>query len=229
MADKPKDLTIKGRVSYPTFTYAEAVSRNVKSKYPKADVNTIRPSVDLLLAPSAAEKLVEYLLGEFLPYVEGLGKQDAKGGLSAGEVKLLKRALNEADWETEGVLGLIRPVGEKTKELAPEAVLSLKVNGLQKTDFDLKAVVRSADQLANPMDDLIIPDRGTILPLSDTKLDLYPGSNAGATINLWAFVSGKTPGITASTGTIVFLSDNERFGGGGGLDEDAIFADFDED
>ena len=108
-------------------------------------------------------------------------------------------------------------------------MLSLKVNGLQKTDFDLKAVVRSADQLANPMDDLIIPERGTILPLSDTKLDLYPGSNAGATINLWAFVSGKTPGITASTGTIVFLSDNERFGGGGGLDEDAIFADFDED
>ena len=59
MADKPKDLTIKGRVSYPTFTYAEAVSRNTKSKYPKADVNMIRPSVDLLLAPSAAEKLVE--------------------------------------------------------------------------------------------------------------------------------------------------------------------------
>ena len=45
MADKPKDLTIKGRVSYPTFTYAEAVARNAKSKYPKADVNTIRPSV----------------------------------------------------------------------------------------------------------------------------------------------------------------------------------------
>ena len=32
MADKPKDLTIKGRVSYPTFTYAEAVARNAKSK-----------------------------------------------------------------------------------------------------------------------------------------------------------------------------------------------------
>lgn len=220
----PQEITVRGRLSWPTWTYAEALKRNPKSKFPKPD-DEVKPSFSLLLGEAHAEKLVNHLKDVFLPWCLEQEKAGAKSALTAAQVKKVTRILDEADWETDGVFGLIKAVHEKSRDLAPEAVLELKVNGFKKRDIELKAVVKDESQLANPTDDLIIPARGLILPVEDTKLELYPGSIVASTINLFAFV-GAQVGITASASTAVFVGDADRFGGGGNaIDEDEMFMD----
>ena len=43
MAKSPKNVTIYGRLSVPTFDYQQAVAKNSKSDYPKADVADVTP------------------------------------------------------------------------------------------------------------------------------------------------------------------------------------------
>lgn len=228
--ERPKDITIKGRLSFPKFTMTEALAFNRTSKYAKPD-ERVRPHFFMLLDDVQQDKLVSYIRDQFLPWAAEQGKlpdPEKKSGLSAGQVKKLTKILDEKDWEVDAVLGLINPVAEQTAELAPETVASVKVNGLAGQDLVQKAVVRSEDELANPVDDLIIPERGMILPVKDTVHELYPGCYVAAQLNLWAFVSAGNPGITASTGTVVFVGDGERFGGGAGLDEDEVFMSLDD-
>lgn len=218
----PQVTTIRGRLSWPNFTYAQALKQNTTSTYPKKEED-VKPSFNLLLSQAQADKLVSFIKDTFLPWCVQNEKDGAKSALTAGQVKKMTRALDEADWETEGVLGLINKVHEKTAELAPEAVMSVKVNGFKGSDLELKAVVKAEDELRNPTEDLIIPARGLILPIGDTTHELYPGSMVAAQINMFAFVSAGNPGITASTSTAIFVGHAERFGGGGTLDEDDIF------
>lgn len=228
MGTDPQNITIRGRLSWPNWTYADALKQNVKSKFPKKD-DEVRPSFNLLLTQARTQRLVTHLTDVFLPWCAEQEKNGGKSGLSAAHIKKLNRILADQDWEADGVMGLIYNVHEKTKELAPEAVSSVKVNGFKGRDLDLQAVVKSEADVKAPADDLIIPDRGLILPVNDTKLELYPGSVVAATINLFAFVSANQPGITANTSTAIFVEHDDRFGGGGALiDEDSVFMDDDE-
>lgn len=222
----PQSILIRGRLSWPKFTYAEALKQNASSKFPKKDED-VRPNFQLLLDETQADKLVTHVRDVFLPWCVEQGKNKDKSGLTEAQAKKITKVLDEADWEVDGVMGLIKPVHEKTKPLAPEAVMSVPVNGFKGQDLTLKAIVRSESELANPTDDLIIPERGMILPVADTTHELYPGSIVAAELNLFAFV-GANVGITASTSDVVFIRDADRFGGGGGIDEDELFMDLDD-
>jgi hypothetical protein len=223
-----QNVTIRGRLSFPCWTYEQAVKQDAKSKFPAKTQDDIRPKFELLLDDAQGSKLVAFVRDTFLPWCEEQGKTKQKSGLTPAQVKKLTKVLDEADWEVEGILGLIKPVSEKTAELAPEAVMTVTVKGYKGSDITKKAVVRSESDLRNPAEDLIIPERGLIMPLADTNLDLYPGSIVASTINLYAFV-GANVGITATGDTAVFVADAERFGGGGAqLDEDQIFMDLDD-
>jgi len=227
-SNNPQSVTIKGRLSFPVWTHDEAVKRNLKSKYPKANADDVRPGFDLLVSDGQLGKLLDHLRNVFLPWCEEQGKKGEKSGLTAAQSKKIRKVIDEGDWEVEGVLGLIKAVNEKTAELAPESVASIKVNGYKGTDLVRKAVVKSTDQLKNDVDDVVIPPRGEIFPIEDTKLELYPGSYCAATLNLFAFV-GANVGITATAGAVIFVEDRDRFGGGGAeIDEDDIFMDDDE-
>lgn len=223
----PQEITIRGRLSWPKFTMAEALAQNATSKFPKKP-DEVKPNFNLLLLPDQQDKLITKIKDEFLPFCAARGKAGEKSGLDAGQIKKLTRALDAAEWDVDEVLGLIKPVHEKTVELAPEAVASVKVNGFKGQDIVLKAVVRSEADLRNPTDDVIIPERGMIMDVNDTTLELYPGSFVAAQINMFAFVAAGNPGITASTSTAIFVGHADRFGGGGALDEDAVFMDLDD-
>lgn len=229
MAEKnPQNVTIRGRLSWPVWTYDMAVARDAKSKFPKKDKADVRPGFDLLLDEVQAEKLINHLKDVFLPWCIEQEKAGNKSALSAAQVKKLTKILDEAEWDVDGIVGLIKPVHEKSQEMAPEAVMSVKVNGFKGQDLERKAIVKDEGQLKNPVDDIVIPARGLIMPVADTTLELYPGSVVAATLNLFAF-TGANVGITASTSTAVFVADAERFGGGGStLDEDDIFMDLDD-
>jgi len=221
--ERPKDITIRGRLSWPKFTMPEAIAFNNSSRFPKP-ADKVRPSFQLLLDDVQQDKLITYLKDEFLPWTIEQDKAGEKSGLTAAQVKKLTKVLDAAEWDVDAVLGLIKPVHEKTADLAPESVSSLSVNGMPGRDIVRKAVVRSEDQLANPTDDVIVPARGLILPVEDTTLELYPGSYCAAQLNLFAFTAAGNPGITASTGTIIFVGEADRFGGGGSVvDEDDLF------
>ena len=128
-----------------------------------------------------------------------------------------------SDWTEQPPYIPIKALSEKSAELAPEAVASLKVNGMRGQDLVLKAVVNSEDELVIPDENILAYP--IIQPINRTVHELYPGSLAAATLNLYSFVSGKLPGFSASTGTVIFKADAERFGGGIAVDEDEIFAD----
>lgn len=219
---KAQNVTIRGRLSFPHFTMPEAIENNKRSKYPKVD-SEVRPSFQLLLEEAQQEKLLKHLKDVFIPWCIEQGKAGEKSGLSAAEAKKLTKVIDEADWEVDPLFGLLKPVHEKTAPLAPEAVSTITVKGFKGQDLEQKVKVTDENQLRVPDPDLIIPERGLLMPARDTTLELYPGSRVGATINLFAFV-GAQPGITANTSTAVFLSDDERFGGGGDItDEDEMF------
>lgn len=227
--DRPEDLVIRGRLSWPKFTMPEAIAFNKSSDYPKKDED-VRPSFQLLVNSVQLEKLTTYVKDVFLPWCAEQEKAGEKASaLTAAQVKKLTKIIDEADWETDPVLGLINKVHEKTVDLAPEAEATVKVNGFKGQDLVQKAIVRSTDQLANPHDDIIIGERGLIMDIADTNLELYPGSFVIAQLNLYAFVSAGNPGISATTPAVIFAADGERFGGGAALDEDSIFLADDED
>lgn len=222
----PQTVTIRGRLSWPVFTVAEAIKRNATSKYPKKDED-IRPTFSLLLDQVQADKLVTHLVDTFLPWCVEQGKNNDKSGLTDAQAKKILKALEAADWEVDGVLGLIKPVHEKSQALAPEAVMSVTVNGRKGRDLELRAIVRNESELANPVDDVIIPDRGQIMALAETTHELYPGSIVAAQLNLFAF-TGANVGITASTGIAIFVNHAERFGAGFEIDEDEVFMDLED-
>lgn len=221
-AKNPKTVTIYGRLSFPNFNYQQAVARNAKSKFPK-DAADVTPDFNLLVEQPQLDKLVAHLRQEFLPFCLEQGKQGAKGGLDDKQVAKLLKQLDDADWETQPPYIPIKSVPEKTQDLAPEAVASVKVVGNKGVDIELKAIVNSEDELIVPdPDQLTWP---VIKPIGQTVHQMYGGCYVAATLNLYAFVSGKLPGYSASAGVAVFKADGERFGGGVTVDEDEIFLD----
>lgn len=225
MSDKnPKTVTIYGRLSFPNFSYDQAVKRNATSQYAKSDPADVAPDFNLLVEQPQLDKLVAHVKDVFLPYC---AEQEATGqkrdNLTDAEVKKLLKAIDAADWETQPPYLCIKAVAEKTALLAPEAVASIKIVGNKGVDIEQKAIVNSEDELLVPDPDLLkFP---VIKPIGQTVHQMYGGAYVAATLNLYAFVSGKLPGFSASASTAVFKADGERFGGGVSVDEDEIFDD----
>lgn len=220
----PATVTVYGRLSYPVFSYQAAVARNATSKYPAKDIAEITPEFNLLLEQPQLDKLVNHVLTEFFPYCvaqEAAGEK--RNALSQKDIDRMVKLIEAEDWEGQPPYIPIKPVPEKTALLAPEAKVMLKIKGNRGVDIEQKAIVNSEDELLVPDPDLI--SYPAIKPAHQTVHQLYGGAYVAATLNLYAFVSGKMPGFSASAGTAVFKADGESFGGGVAVDEDEIFLD----
>lgn len=221
----PKNVTVFGRLSFPTFTAAEAYERSQKGSYPAKDIGSASPDFLMLVTQGQWDRFLTHAVDHFLPYCQ---EQHAKGekrdALEPKEVKQLIDGIS-GDLADQIYNSPAKPVHEKSAELAPEAVATIKAIGPKGGNIELKAIVRNESELLVPDPDLIIPERGTILPLSDTKFEMYPGCIVVATLNLYAYHNGKLPGFSAGVTTAVFKADAERFGGGVDMDADEMFLD----
>lgn len=228
-------IQIKGRLSYPAFTHKEALALNDRSdpQYKKSDPAEVKPTYSLLLTQTEWEKLKKHLLDGFLPWCEEQGKNKDRSGLTPAQAKKLARIIEAEDWEVDKIIGFLRPISEKSAELAPECVVDLRVGGRKGRDVALKAVVRKDDQLKNPLDEddnpIVIPDRGMVVPIEDTKIEFYPGAYVGTQLNLYAYLSAGEPRIIATGETVIFLRDMDRFGGSGAPIDEDVFLDDDDD
>lgn len=224
MAVQPTTVTVRGRLSFPNFDYQQAVARNQKSQFPKADPADVTPDFHLLLEKPQLEKFVQHVLNEFLPYcVEQEKKGDKRNALTQAQADRIKKLIEAEDWENQPPYIPVKPVNPKTQDLAPEALVSLKVVGNRGMDIEQRAIVRDESELSVPDPDRVkYPD---VLPIAQTVHSLYGGCNAAATLNLYSFISGKVPGFSASASVCVFHTDNDRFGGGVAIDEDEMFLD----
>lgn len=219
----PKTVTIYGRLSFPNFNYQQAVARNAKSQFPK-DAADVAPDFNLLVEQSQLDKLVDHVTNEFLPYCLAQSNAGEKrDALDKKQVDQLLKLIKSGDYETQPPYISLKPVAEKTADLAPEAVASVKVVGNKGTDIELKAIVQSEDELLVPDPDLL--QFPVIKPIGQTVHQMYGGCYVAATLNLYAFISGKLPGFSASASVAVFKADGERFGGGVSVDEEEIFMD----
>ena len=222
----PKTVTIYGRLSFPTFTAAEAFARSQKGSYPVADVASAKPDFLLLVGQSQWDLFRKHATEEFLPYcVEQHKKGEKKDSLDVKEAKALIDQLEDLTaaqiYNTPA-----KPVHEKSAELAPEAVAAIKCIGNAGQDIVLKAIVSDDSHLAVPDPDLLLsPQNKKLLPIGNTTFQMYPGAYVVATLNLYAYHNGKLPGFSAGVSTAVFKMDGERFGGSVDVDEDAIFLD----
>ena len=222
-AKNPKTVTIYGRLSFPNFNYQQAVARNAKSNYPK-DAADVAPDFNLLVEQSQLDKLTTHVKNEFLPYcLEQSNKGEKRDALDKGQVDRILKLIDSGDFEAQPPYIPIKVVGDKTAALAPEAVANIKITGNKGVDIELKAIVNSEDELVVPdPDQLTFP---VIKPIGQTVHQMYGGCYVAATLNLYAFISGKLPGFSASAGVAVFKADGDRFGGGVSVDEDEIFLD----
>lgn len=221
----PKNVTIYGRLSFPNFSHAQAVIRNKGSKFPKADPAEVQPDFNLLLEQPQLDKLVKHVTEVFLPYCEEqFNKNEKRDALEPKLVAKIQKMIADQAWDDQPPYIPIKPVGEKTAALAPEALVSLKIVGNKGQDINLKAIVTDESELAVPDPDQVkFP---VVKPLHETVHQMYGGCYVAATLNLYAFDNGgASRGFSASAGTAVFKMDGERFGGGADVDEDEIFLD----
>ena len=220
----PKNVTIKGRLSFPRFSHREAVAANERSKFKKADPSEVAPEFNLLIEQDQLDKLKDHILNVFLPYVEQqAANKEKRDVLSPKLIQKIRDKIDAEDWDGSPFLPM-KPVSEKNAEVAPESVASVKITGSKGGDITLKARVENEDQLVIPDPDIL--SWPTIVPLDKSIFQMYPGAYVAATLNLFAFESSSTiNGISAGANTAVYLGnlEGERFGGGVDLDEEDIF------
>jgi hypothetical protein len=220
----PKNITIRGRVSFPRWTYKEALAANPNSKFPKKDED-VAPEFNLLVDQAQLDKFVDHLLNVFLPYCEDQFKKgEKKDALDPKQAKKVRDLIESGDWEDQPPYIPIKVVHEKTQPMAPDAVASVKISGPKGADIDLQATVWSEDQLLVPDPDILTyPVRKKI---GETVFTPYAGAYFVATLNLFAYV-GNMPGVSAGANVAFYMGnlEGERFGGGTDVDEDAIFLD----
>ena len=222
MAKDATTVTVYGRLSFPVLTYKEALARNATSPTPRKD-EQVTPEFLLALEQGQFDKYLAFVKDEFLPYcIEQHKAGEKRNALSPKEVGQILNVI-DGDLEIQPPYVSLKPVSDKTLALAPATVGVLKVVGQRGRDLDLQAIVRDEDELVVPDPDLLkFP---ALRPLHKTKHDLYPGCYASATLNLYAFLSGKTPGFSSSASVLVFRQDADRFGGGVAVDMEELFSD----
>ena len=220
----PQVVTLYGRLSFPTWIHAEAVQRNLKSEHPNPDPTKVAPDFNLLLEAPQRDKFMAHVKDVFLPYCIAQSKAGEKrNALTEAEANRILKVL-DSDWTEQPPYISVKPVPEKTAPLTPEGVAMIKVVGPRGADVELKAIVNDESELAVPDPDMIFPP-AKVLPIGKTIHTMYPGCRVAATLNLYSFISGKTPGFSSSATVAVFREDADRFGGGVELNEDELFED----
>lgn len=223
MSDNPKAVTIWGRLSFPCWTAQEAYDRNLKGTYPSKDVASASPDFQLLVNDVQWERFLKHATDVFLPYcVEQEAKGEKRDNLTQVEATALADGLI-GDLSAQMYNTPAKAVSDKSAELAPEAVATIKCIGPKGGEIELKAIVNGESELAVPDPDIL--SFPLILPINKTAHQMYAGANVAVTLNLYAYHNGKHPGFSAGCNVAVFKGDNDRFGGGVSVDEDAMFLD----
>ena len=223
MAIENPTVTVGGRISFPKFTAQEAFDSSQGGKYPAKSVEEAKPSFDLLLTQAQLDKVVKAIEDQFIPFVAERNKQgEKKNQLEPADVKDILKGLKSGEWKSKLYQLPIKEVHEKTAEMAPEAVATISVRGQAGSTLEQRAIVRDEKEVSDP--DFVFTDT-TILPIGKTVHEIYPGCNVKVTINFYAYYTQGTPGITAGASVVVFDRDNDRFGGGVAVDEEAMFLD----
>jgi hypothetical protein len=221
-SDNPKQVTIAGRLSFPSWTAKEAYDLSLKGSYPAKDAADASPHFQMLVSDAQWQKFYKHATEVFLPYcAEQFAKGEKRDSLSTAEVKALADGL--LDLANQQFNTPAKPVHEKTQALAPEAVATIKAIGQKGGDLDQKAIVYKESELLVPD-----PDRLTwpgIYPIGQTIHAMYPGCYVTSTLSLYAYHNGRHPGFSAGASTAVFKMDGERFGGSVAVDEDEMFLD----
>ena len=222
MAKTEANVTIYGRLSYPRWTYQEALAANASAPQPRQP-DQVTPDFNLLLEQPQFDKLKTHVLDVFFPWlVERHKAGEKRNALDATHIARLTKQV-ESDWTEQPPYIPFKPVSAKTLEMMPNAITMLKVVGPRGADVELRAVVMDEDELRVPDPDILTFP--IVRPIGQTMHQMYPGAYVGATLNLYSFLSGKVPGFSASASVAVFKADADRFGGGVQIDEDEIFAD----
>lgn len=216
-----KTGTYTGRLSFPTLTHKQAVELMKRGSYPNTPDEQVSPSFQLLLNQVQFEKFVAQAT-EFLGQEISVSANKQKVILSDKE-KADMLACITGDLTDQRYNSPLKPPSDKTLELAPDTVATLKVIGPKGGDIKVKAIVRSESEI-NPASDVIFT-KPVILDIEETTHELYPGCVAKCTINLYAYYNGKNPGFSAGGSILVFSADDDRFGGGAAIDEDEMFLD----
>ena len=217
-----KTGTYTGRLSFPTLTAKQAYELSLKGSYPAASQDVASPSFQLLLTQAQLDKFIAQAQ-EFLAQCEENEKAGAKkDALTAKEVADLLKDIT-GDLSDQRYNTPLKVVSDKTLELAPDTVATLKVIGPKGGDIKVKAIARTEDEV-DPTSNHIFT-KPVILDIEETVHELYPGCVAKVTINLYAYRNGKNPGFSAGGSIVVFSADDDRFGGGAALDEDEMFLD----
>ena len=223
----PKNVTIRGRLSFPRFSHREAVAANQKSNFPEADPNDVAPEFNLLIEQAQLDKLKDHIRDVFLPYVEEqFTKKEKRDALDPKVVKKILAKLDADDYEAVAPHLPMKEISKKNAEAAPECVASVKIVGRKGADITLKARVENEQQLLVPDPDIL--NYPVLKPLAETVFQMYAGAYVAATLNLYAFFqSASVNGISAGANTAVYLGnlEGERFGGGVEVNEDDIFLD----
>lgn len=225
MADIKLVTSISGRLSFPKLSMKEAEVFNATSTFP-VDQDKIAPSLQLLIEQPMLDRLTKHLVEVFIPEcVRRHGDKETRNELSPAEAQRLTNLIESGDWELQPPYIPIKAVSEKNQLSAPEAVAAISIKGNRGQDMVVKARVADESELAAPdPEQLQYP---CIKPIGLTIHDVYAGANVAMTLSFYSYRSGKVPGITATAGTLVFLSDNDRFGGGGvdvDLDDDIFLS-----
>lgn len=223
---KPKNVTIYGRLSFPVWTAQAAFDRSQKGQYPAKSVAEAKPDFSLLVDQAQLDKLRNHVIGEFFPYcIEQEKNGEKRDVLSAAEVKVITDQIQLPDFggKTAVYNTPFKEVSEKSAELAPECVATIKVIGNAGADFEQKAIVNSEAELLVPEPDIL--SFPVVRNIGQTVHSMYPGCYVAVTLNLYAYHNGKLPGFSAGGSVAVFKADGDRFGGGVAIDEDEIFAD----
>lgn len=222
VSTNPKQVTIYGRLSFPSWTAKEAYDLSLKGSYPAKDPADAAPHFQMLVADTQWKRFYTHVTDVFLPYcAEQFAKGEKKDSLSPAECKALTEGLD--DLANQSLNTPAKPVHEKSQDLAPEAVATIKAIGPKGGDIDQKAIVHSEQELSVPDPDLIAFP--AVRPIHVTTHSMYPGCYVAATLNLYAYHNGKHPGFSAGVTTAVFKMDGDRFGGTVAVDEDAVFLD----
>lgn len=221
----PRTLSVWGRLSWPALTAAEAYAQSQRGSYPVADVASARPNFMLVLTQGQFEKARDHFINVFLPYCLEQFKADGKKGKNALEATEVKQLIDcvTGDLAAQTANTPFKPVHEKTLELVPDAVASIKVIGQSGSDFTQVAKVMQESELKVPD-----PDQMTwpcIKPIEQTVHSFYAGCEAFVTTDLYAYHNGRYPGFSMGANTIAFLRDAPRFGGGTDIDLDEILLD----
>jgi hypothetical protein len=220
----PKNVTIFGRLSFPTWTAQAAFDRGQKGKFPPKTVADAAPDFNLLVDQAQYDKLVNHVLTEFLPYcVQQEVAGEKRDALAQDEVDEIVAQIEKKNF-AKGVYNTpFKVVHEKTAPLVPEAIASIKCIGNKGVDIDLKAIVNDESELAVPDPEVL--SFPILRPIGQTVHQMFPGCYVAATLNLYAYHNGKLPGFSAGAATAVFKAEGERLGGGLSVDEDEIFLD----